>query len=174
MGLKQAADLRAGGPGGTADPYARVSLSTGAGHTHETRVHRGTLCPTFHETCCFHVRLGWGRGGAGGRGRGEGARSHALLQVPQRELARTALRVQVLSFRRFSAHEPLAELSLPLGTVDPQHVLEQWYQLGPPGTTEVSPGTAGLRPGPARGAPGVGGRWRPRPPISLPAARALG
>ena len=105
---------------------------------------------------------------------GEGARSHALLQVPQRELARTALRVQVLSFRRFSAHEPLAELSLPLGTVDPQHVLEQWYQLGPPGTTEVSPGTAGLRPGPARGAPGVGGRWRPRPPISLPAARALG
>uniref|UniRef100_A0A667ICJ4 Synaptotagmin-8 n=1 Tax=Lynx canadensis TaxID=61383 RepID=A0A667ICJ4_LYNCA len=113
VGLKQAADLRAGGPGGTADPYARVSLSTGVGHTHETRVHRGTLCPTFHETCCFHV--------------------------PQRELARTALRVQVLSFRRFSAHEPLAELSLPLGTVDPQHVLEQWYQLGPPGTTEPEP-----------------------------------
>lgn len=113
VGLKQAADLRAGGQGGTADPYARVSLSTGAGHTHETRVHRGTLCPTFHETCCFHV--------------------------PQRELARTALRVQVLSFRRFSAHKPLAELSLPLGTVDPQHVLEQWYQLGPPGTTEPEP-----------------------------------
>ncbi|XP_040321810.1 synaptotagmin-8 [Herpailurus yagouaroundi] len=113
VGLRQAADLRAGGPGGTADPYARVSLSTGAGHTHETRVHRGTLCPTFQETCRFHV--------------------------PQRELARTALWVQVLSFRRFSAHEPLAELRLPLGTVDPQHVLEQWYQLGPPGTTEPEP-----------------------------------
>ncbi|KAF0887443.1 synaptotagmin-8 [Crocuta crocuta] len=110
VGLKQAADLRAGGPGGTADPYARVSLSTQAGHTHETKVHRGTLHPTFQDTCCFHVA--------------------------QHELAGVALRVQLLNFRRFSAHEPLAELSLPLGAVDPQHVLERWYQLGPPGTTE--------------------------------------
>uniref|UniRef100_A0A9L0RPV1 Troponin I, cardiac muscle n=3 Tax=Equus TaxID=9789 RepID=A0A9L0RPV1_HORSE len=54
VGLKQAADLRPGGPGGTADPYARVSLSTQAGRWHETRVHRGTLCPVFDETCCFH------------------------------------------------------------------------------------------------------------------------
>ncbi|XP_029813080.1 synaptotagmin-8, partial [Suricata suricatta] len=110
VGLKQAEDLRARGPGGTADPYARVSLSTQAGSTHETKVHRGTLCPTFQDTCCFHV--------------------------PQCELAGSALLVQLLDFRRFSAHEPLAELSLPLGAIDPQHVLERWYQLGPPGTTQ--------------------------------------
>ncbi|XP_077817804.1 synaptotagmin-8 isoform X7 [Macaca mulatta] len=52
VGLRQAADLR---PGGTVDPYARVSVSTQSGHRHETKVHRGTLCPVFDETCCFHV-----------------------------------------------------------------------------------------------------------------------
>lgn len=62
--------------------------------------------------------------------------------------------MQLLNFRRFSAHEPLAELSLPLGAVDPQHVLERWYQLGPPGTTEVRPLTTGLPPGPALSDPG--------------------
>uniref|UniRef100_A0A3Q2IAV8 Synaptotagmin 8 n=1 Tax=Equus caballus TaxID=9796 RepID=A0A3Q2IAV8_HORSE len=110
VGLKQAADLRPGGPGGTADPYARVSLSTQAGRWHETRVHRGTLCPVFDETCCFHASPA--------------------------ELPRSSLQVQVLDFRRFSRHEPLGSLSLPLGAVDLQHVLELWHQLGPPGTAE--------------------------------------
>ena len=62
MGLKQAADLRPGIPGGTADPYARLSLSPDAGRTHETKVHPGTLCPVFEETCSFHVSQGWARG----------------------------------------------------------------------------------------------------------------
>lgn len=44
--------------------------------------------------------------------------------------------MQLWDFKRFSEHEPLGELQLPLGTVDLQHVLESWYQLGPPGTTE--------------------------------------
>lgn len=71
VGLKQAEDLRARGPGGTADPYACVSLSSQAGHTHETRVHRGTLRPVFDETCCFHVSPG---PAGGGPGPGTGAR----------------------------------------------------------------------------------------------------
>ncbi|XP_014651318.1 PREDICTED: LOW QUALITY PROTEIN: synaptotagmin-8 [Ceratotherium simum simum] len=110
VGLRQVADLRAGGPGGTADPYARVSLSTQAGHAHETKVHRGTLCPVFDEICCF--------------------------RVPQAELSRTSLQVRLLDFKRFSRHEPLGALSLPLGAVDLQHVLELWHQLGPPGAAE--------------------------------------
>ncbi|KAM5319560.1 synaptotagmin-8 [Glossophaga mutica] len=81
VGLKQAVDLRARGPGGTADPYARISLSAQAGRGHETKVHRGTLCPGFDETCRF--------------------------RVPPQELPRTALRVPVLDSRRFSRHEPL-------------------------------------------------------------------
>nr|XP_004654254.2 synaptotagmin-8 isoform X1 [Jaculus jaculus]XP_044997695.1 synaptotagmin-8 isoform X1 [Jaculus jaculus]XP_044997697.1 synaptotagmin-8 isoform X1 [Jaculus jaculus]XP_044997698.1 synaptotagmin-8 isoform X1 [Jaculus jaculus]XP_044997699.1 synaptotagmin-8 isoform X1 [Jaculus jaculus] len=107
VGLRQATDLKAEG---TADPYARVSVSPQAGHRHETKVHRGTLCPMFEETCCF--------------------------PVPQAELSRTTLQVRLLDFKRFSEHEALGELHLPLDTVDPQHVLERWYQLGPPGTAE--------------------------------------
>uniref|UniRef100_A0A8C9PSF8 Synaptotagmin 8 n=1 Tax=Spermophilus dauricus TaxID=99837 RepID=A0A8C9PSF8_SPEDA len=71
VGLKQAADL---GAGGTADPYARVSVSTQPRHGHETKVHRGTLCPVFEETCCFHVL--------------------------QAELPQTTLHVRLLDFKR--------------------------------------------------------------------------
>ncbi|KAL1788483.1 synaptotagmin-8 isoform X2 [Sigmodon hispidus] len=107
VGLRQAENLKAEG---TADPYARISVSNEAGRRYETKVYRGTLCPVFAETCCF--------------------------LVPPAELPRTTLKVQLLDFKRFSEHEPLGELQLSLGTVDPQHVLESWYQLGPPGTTE--------------------------------------
>lgn len=57
VGLKQVADLRAEG---MADPYARISVSTQAGRRHETKVHHGTLCPVFEETCSFHVSPGRG------------------------------------------------------------------------------------------------------------------
>lgn len=107
MGLRQAENLKAEG---TADPYACVSVSTQAGRRHETKVHRGTLCPMFEETCHF--------------------------SVPPAKLPGATLKVQLLAFKWFSEHEPLGELQLSLGTVDPQHVLENWYQLGPPGTTE--------------------------------------
>ncbi|XP_051001072.1 synaptotagmin-8, partial [Acomys russatus] len=107
VGLRQAENLKTEG---TADPYACISISTQTGRRHETKVHRGTLCPIFEETCCF--------------------------LLPLAELPRTTLKVQLLDFKRFSEHEPLGELQLPLDTVDPQHVLESWYQLGPPGTTE--------------------------------------
>lgn len=69
--------------------------------------------------------------------------------MPPAELPQATLRVQVLDFKRFSRHEPLGELSLPLGTVDLRHVLELWHQLGPPGTTEVRLLTTWHRPSPA-------------------------
>lgn len=72
--------------------------------------------------------------------------------MPLAELPRTTLWVQVLDFKRVSGHEPLGELHLPLGTVDLQHVLEIWRQLGPPGTAEVRVLTPWLWPRPARGA----------------------
>ncbi|XP_076971459.1 synaptotagmin-8 [Tamandua tetradactyla] len=113
VGLKQATGLQAPGSGHTADPYARVSLCPPAGPSHETRVHRGTLSPVFEETCSF--------------------------QVPPTALPRTVLLVQLLASRRFSAHTPLAELRLPLASVDLRHVLERWHELGPPGTVEPEP-----------------------------------
>ncbi|XP_006893428.1 PREDICTED: synaptotagmin-8 [Elephantulus edwardii] len=111
VGLMQAVDLRAPAPGGLANPYARISVSTQAGHSHETKVHRGTLSPHFEETCCF--------------------------QVPKTELPQAALCVQVLDFKRFSSHTLLGELHLPLAAVDLQHVLELWHELGPPGMAQT-------------------------------------
>lgn len=69
--------------------------------------------------------------------------------MPLAELPWTTLWVQVLDFKRFSGHEPLGELHLPLGTLDLQHLLELWCQLGPPGTAEVRVLTAWHWPGPA-------------------------
>ncbi|XP_075402880.1 synaptotagmin-8 [Tenrec ecaudatus] len=111
VGLKQAAELRTPAPGHSADPYARVSISTQPGQKHETKVHRGTLSPLFEETCCF--------------------------QVPRSELPQAILWVQLLDFSRFSPHALLGELHLPLGTVDLQHVLETWRELGPPGSAQA-------------------------------------
>lgn len=107
VGLRQATELRAAG---TVDCYARASVSTRPGHRHETKVHRDTLSPQFDETCCFHV--------------------------PRTELPQATLLVQLLHFKRFSEHELLGELQLPLGTQDLQHVLERWHPLGPPGSAQ--------------------------------------
>nr|KAF6468076.1 synaptotagmin 8 [Rousettus aegyptiacus] len=117
VGLRQVVGLRAWAPGGTADPCACVRLSPGAGHRHETKVHRGTLCPVFDETCSF-------------------------------QLPGAALLVHVRDSQRFSRHEPLGTLRLPLAAVDPQPILELWLPLGPPGSAEVKPLTRRLRPSP--------------------------
>nr|XP_025142778.1 synaptotagmin-8 isoform X6 [Bubalus bubalis] len=57
-------------------------------------------------------------------------------EVPPAELPGTSLRVLLLDHRRLSQHWTLGMLSLPLGSVDLQHVLELWHPLGPPATAE--------------------------------------
>ncbi|XP_072495602.1 synaptotagmin-8 isoform X2 [Notamacropus eugenii] len=106
VGLKEAADLKALQAAGMADPYARIHLTSDPQKIHETKVHRQTLSPIFNESCVF--------------------------QVAQAELPEAILVIQVLDFHRFSPHAPMGELRIPLGTSDLHHVLEQWYELGPP------------------------------------------
>lgn len=84
-------------------------------------------------------------GPAGGRRGGGGGR---LTRPPPAELPGAALLVHVRDSQRFSRHEPLGTLRLPLAAVDPQPVLELWLPLGPPGSAEVKPLTRRLRPGP--------------------------
>lgn len=82
VGLRQAENLKTEG---TADPYACVSVSTQAGRRHETKVHRGTLCPMFEETCHFSVSLTW----VDRVGWGQSCRTHltALPAGPTRRAA---------------------------------------------------------------------------------------
>ncbi|XP_020826459.1 synaptotagmin-8 [Phascolarctos cinereus] len=110
VGLKQAADLKAPKASGVSDPYARIYLTSDPQKIHETKVHRQTLSPVFNESCAF--------------------------QVSQAELPEAILVIQVLDFHRFSPHAPVGELLLPLDTSDLHHVLEQWYELGPPGRAQ--------------------------------------
>ncbi|ELK13202.1 Synaptotagmin-8 [Pteropus alecto] len=56
---------------------------------------------------------------------------------PQWGRLQLSLHYDPRSQERFSRHEPLGTLSLPLGTVDLQHVLELWLPLGPPGSDEA-------------------------------------
>lgn len=55
----------------------------------------------------------------------------------------------VLGYGHWAQPQPLGELRLLLGSVDLQHVLERWQQLGPLGTAQVRRQTTGLQPGPA-------------------------
>ncbi|KAM9079570.1 LOW QUALITY PROTEIN: synaptotagmin-8 [Megaptera novaeangliae] len=96
VGLKQ----------GTADPYARVSLSPEARCRHETKVHRGTLCPTFEETRSFHV--------------------------PPVELPRTTPRVRCPSQHEPLG---VLSLPLGTVDLQPR-ALELWHPLGPPSVAE--------------------------------------
>ncbi|XP_054825834.1 synaptotagmin-8 [Eublepharis macularius] len=103
VGVKQAADLKAMDSGGTSDPYVIVYLTSDMKKKYETKVYRKTLNPIFNESFIF--------------------------QIPQTEVAESTLVMQVYDFNRFSKHDIIGEMRLPLGDVDLQHVIEQWHEL---------------------------------------------
>ncbi|NXP42183.1 SYT1 protein, partial [Leiothrix lutea] len=51
------------------------------------------------------------------------------LQVPQAEVSESTLVMQIYDFNRFSKHDIIGEVRLPLASVDLQHVIEQWSDL---------------------------------------------
>nr|XP_008106275.1 PREDICTED: synaptotagmin-8 [Anolis carolinensis] len=103
VGVKQAADLKAMDSGGTSDPYVIVYLTSDIRKKYETKVYRKTLNPVFNESFIFHI--------------------------PQGDVAENTLVMQVYDFNRFSKHDIIGEMRLPLGDVDLQHVMEQWHEL---------------------------------------------
>lgn len=62
------------------------------------------------------------------------------LQVPQAEVSESTLVMQVYDFNRFSKHDIIGEVRLPLASVNLQHVLEQWSDLAVASKVEVGPG----------------------------------
>ncbi|KAK1161656.1 synaptotagmin-2-like isoform X1 [Acipenser oxyrinchus oxyrinchus] len=102
-GVKQAAELLAMDLGGTSDPYVKVYMLPNKSKTWETKVYRKTLNPVFNETFKF--------------------------QTPQAELNESTIVMQVYDFNRFSKHDIIGELRIPLKTVDWNHVIEEWMEL---------------------------------------------
>ncbi|KAM5138698.1 synaptotagmin-8 isoform 1-T3 [Mantella aurantiaca] len=110
VSVKQAAALKAMDHGGTSDPYVIVYLTNDTRKKNETKVYRKTLNPSFNETFIFK-----------------------LLQA---DVATTDAVMQVFDFNRFSKHDVIGEVRLPLGDMDLHHVIEEWKELGPAGKSE--------------------------------------
>ncbi|GAA50398.1 synaptotagmin-1, partial [Clonorchis sinensis] len=110
VGVIQATDLPGMDMSGTSDPYVKVFLLPEKKKKFETKVHRKTLNPVFNETFVF--------------------------KVPYAEVAGKTLVFNVYDFDRFSKHDQIGQIQVPLGSVDLARVIEEWRDLSPPDDDE--------------------------------------
>lgn len=99
----QAEELPALDMGGTSDPYVKIYLLPDKKKKFETKVHRKTLNPVFNETFVF--------------------------KVPFSEIATKTLVFAVYDFDRFSKHDQIGEVKIPLNHVDLAQTIEEWRDL---------------------------------------------
>ncbi|XP_036388870.1 synaptotagmin-2-like isoform X1 [Megalops cyprinoides] len=103
VGILQAADLISMDTGGTSDPYVKVFLLPDKKKKFDTKVHKKTLNPVFNESFVF--------------------------KVPYQELGGKTLVMSVYDFDRFSKHDIIGEVKLPMNTVDLGQPIEEWRDL---------------------------------------------
>ncbi|KAM6961075.1 synaptotagmin-1-like [Aplochiton taeniatus] len=103
VGILQASELPAMDVGGSSDPYVKLYLLPDKKKKFETKVHRKTLDPTFNETFIF--------------------------KVPYSELGGRTLVMTVYDFDRFSKHDAIGAVRVPMSTMDFSHMTEEWREL---------------------------------------------
>uniref|UniRef100_A0A3Q2PRH1 Synaptotagmin n=1 Tax=Fundulus heteroclitus TaxID=8078 RepID=A0A3Q2PRH1_FUNHE len=103
VGILQAADLMSMDSGGTSDPYVRVLLFPDKKKKYDTKVHKKTLNPVFNETFVF--------------------------KVPYEELGGKILTMSVYDYDRFSKHDVIGEVKIPMNTIDFGRPNEEWRDL---------------------------------------------
>ncbi|XP_067676789.1 synaptotagmin-1-like isoform X2 [Haliotis asinina] len=106
VGVIQAADLPGMDMSGTSDPYVKVYLLPDKKKKYETKVHRKTLNPVFNETFTF--------------------------KVPYAEVGSKTLTFAVYDFDRFSKHDQIGQVLVPLNSIDLGRVVEEWRDLTSP------------------------------------------
>ncbi|PAA62052.1 hypothetical protein BOX15_Mlig002345g1 [Macrostomum lignano] len=106
VGVIQAADLPAMDMGGTSDPYVKTYILPDKKKKFETKVHRKTLNPVFNETFVF--------------------------KVPYADVPSKTLVFAIYDFDRFSKHDQIGLIKLPLGCMDLARVIEEWKDVDPP------------------------------------------
>ncbi|CAG7732423.1 unnamed protein product [Allacma fusca] len=99
----QAEDLPALDMGGTSDPYVKVYLLPDKKKKFETKVHRKTLNPVFNETFVF--------------------------KLPYSDLMSKTLVFAIFDFDRFSKHDQIGEVKIPLCQIDLAQTIEDWKEL---------------------------------------------
>ncbi|XP_072401402.1 synaptotagmin 1-like isoform X1 [Diabrotica undecimpunctata] len=100
----QAEELPALDMGGTSDPYVKVYLLPDKKKKFETKVHRKTLNPVFNETFVFK-------------------------NLPYSDAMNKTLVFAIFDFDRFSKHDQIGEVKVPLCTVDLAQTIEEWREL---------------------------------------------
>ncbi|XP_075890519.1 synaptotagmin-1-like [Nelusetta ayraudi] len=103
VGILQAQDLAAMDMGGTSDPYVKVFLLPDKKKKYETKVQRKNLCPVFNETFIF--------------------------KIPYAELGGKTLVLQVFDFDRFSKHDMIGEIKIPMNSIDLGQPMQLWRDL---------------------------------------------
>lgn len=93
---------------GSSDPYVRVELLSSDPNNNKqmrekTRVHRKTLDPIFNETFKF--------------------------DVPYVELTRMTLQLSVFDYDRFSKHDEIGQVIIPINSIDLSQTIEQCADL---------------------------------------------
>lgn len=140
VGILQAAELPALDMGGTSDPYVKVFLLPDKKKKYETKVQKKTLNPAFNETFTFKVRalcvpqphpdptagLRWVAEGSLGL---IATRWLFPVQVPYQELGGKTLVMAIYDFDRFSKHDIIGEVKVPMNTVDLGQPIEEWRDL---------------------------------------------
>ncbi|KAM4588832.1 synaptotagmin-2-like isoform 1-T2 [Odontesthes bonariensis] len=104
VGILQAADLISMDSGGTSDPYVKVFLLPDKKKKYDTKVHKKTLNPVFNETFVFK-------------------------QLPYEELGGKTLVMSVYDYDRFSKHDVIGEVKIPMNTIDLGRPIEEWRDL---------------------------------------------
>ncbi|CAG13070.1 unnamed protein product, partial [Tetraodon nigroviridis] len=103
VGILQAAELPAMDVGGSSDPYVKLYLLPDKKKKFETKVQRKTLDPNFNESFSF--------------------------KVPHTELGGRTLVMTVYDFDRFSKHDAIGAVKIPMSTVDFSRSLQDWRDL---------------------------------------------
>ncbi|KAM3877545.1 synaptotagmin-2-like [Diretmus argenteus] len=103
VGILQAADLISMDSGGTSDPYVKVHLLPDKKKKYDTKVHKKTLNPVFNESFVF--------------------------KVPYEELGGKTLIMSVYDYDRFSKHDIIGEVKIPMNTIDLGQPIEEWKDL---------------------------------------------
>ncbi|XP_077999814.1 synaptotagmin-1-like isoform X1 [Glandiceps talaboti] len=103
VGVIQAADLPGMDFSGTSDPYVKVYLLPDKKKKYETKVHRKTLNPVFNESFTF--------------------------KVPYSDVGGKILTFAIYDFDRFSRHDIIGEVKVPLSSIDLGRVIEEWRDL---------------------------------------------
>ncbi|XP_029378303.1 synaptotagmin-1-like [Echeneis naucrates] len=103
VGILQAAELPAMDVGGSSDPYVKLYLLPDKKKKFETKVHRKTLEPNFNESFIF--------------------------KVPYTELGGKTLVMTVYDFDRFSKHDAIGAVKIPMSSVDFSQSLQEWKDL---------------------------------------------